>query len=90
MRINIRAFTLGAAVSAAVIFIACWTITAILPQFSMRMAEAMLHADLGGISWSITWPGLVLGTLWWAVWSGLTAALLGWIYNLAAPALPAA
>lgn len=75
--------TLGFAFAAA--FAAVWVICSLLvmlfPGFMMAMTGHMGHANMEGLSWTLTPGGVILGLISWAVWGWLLGWLIGFFYN---------
>jgi hypothetical protein len=80
---KLSAFSLAAAV--AVAFALIWTLCSvavlIFPSAMAMMTEHMIHADLTGFHWTLTWGGYLMGLISWVVWAGVTGWLAATVYN---------
>ena len=47
----------------------------------MSMSGYMIHANVEGLSWTMTWGGFVVGLLAWTICAAAVGWLIGWIYN---------
>lgn len=82
MRINATAFGLASAAVAAVSWILCSAIVGMIPGPMMNMSGHMVHANLEGMNWTLTFSGVVIGLVVWSLFAGLFAWALAVIYNL--------
>lgn len=55
MKLDIRALAIAAAVVAAALFLICAFFVAVAPKETTAFAGHLIHADLSGISRSLTW-----------------------------------
>ncbi len=81
MRLDARAFGVAAGATAAVLFILCALAVAIAPGPTTASAGYLIHADLSGLSRSLTFGSFVGGLISWALGTALTFWLVAAIYN---------
>jgi hypothetical protein len=81
MRLNARAFAIAAGATAAVLFILCALAVAIAPGATTAFAGYLIHADLSGLSRSLTFGNVVGGLILWALGTALAFWLVAVIYN---------
>ena len=81
MRLDARAFGLAAGAVAAVLFTICAAAVAIAPEATTAIAGEMIHADLSGITRTLTFGNFVGGLICWSVGTTLTFWLVAAIYN---------
>lgn len=65
----------------ALLWVICSASVALMPGAMMAMTGHMFHASMEGISWTLTWPGFLLGLVAWVVWAAVAGWLIGWCYN---------
>jgi len=88
MRLDIRAYGLAAATTAAVLFIICAVAVWLAPVTTTAFFGAIIHADLSGLARRLTPATFCLGLLVWTVGTGLAFGLAAWVYNRLAAAPP--
>jgi hypothetical protein len=80
---KLDAFKLGLAT--AIVFAIVWLICSLLvvtvPGAMMGMSGHMLHADLGGLNWTMHWTGFFLGLVGWSILAGLIVWAVASVYN---------
>lgn len=81
MKLDVRAFAVAAAVVAAALFLICALFVALAPEETTAFAGHLIHADLSGISRSLTWSNFFGGLVCWTVGTGFVGAALAWLYN---------
>ena len=82
MRINSLSFGIASAATAAVFWLLCSAIVAVMPGPMMNMSGHMVHANLDGMMWTLTFSGVIVGLLVWSLFAGLFGWVLAVIYNL--------
>ena len=87
MNEKLNASRLGVATTIAVLII--WAICSILVMtmgsMMMNMTGAMVHGDMSGMGWSLSFFGVMVGGLIWSLGAGITAWLIAIIYNALGP-----
>lgn len=73
------ALTLGG--TTAVLWTLCSALVAIQPALMMSITAHMIHADMDGFGWTLTWTGFFVGLISWTLCAAATGWLIGWIYN---------
>ena len=81
MQLQAPKLAFAAALTAALIFIACWLLVAAMPDAASTATEHMLHASMDNIEWNMSFVGLALGTLSWSLGAGVAAWLMATLYN---------
>lgn len=81
MQIQTPQLAFAAAITAAVLFIACWLLVAAFPVAASHATEHMLHVSMENIDWNMSPVGLALGTLSWSIGTGAAAWLMATLYN---------
>ena len=76
---NKLAFAFGG--TAIVLWIICSALVALLAGPMMSMTGHMLHANMEGLSWTLTLVGFFVGLISWTVWAALAGWLVAWLYN---------
>lgn len=81
MTLNTNKFAFSTAVVFSILWIICSAFVAVIPNPSMALTGIMVHADLSGMTWSLTWSSFIIGLAGWAIISGITAWLIAFFYN---------
>lgn len=81
MKLDTTRFGLAFGGTAALLWVICSALVALLPAPMLSMTGHMLHVDTAGFDWTLTWTGFFLGLISWVVWSLLAGWLVGWLYN---------
>ena len=81
MRLDARAFGLAAGAAAAVLFLTCAAAVAIAPEATTAIAGELIHADLSGMTRTLTLGSFIGGLICWFFGTAVTFWLMGWIYN---------
>lgn len=81
MKLNIRAFAIAMTIAAAILYIVCAAIVALLPDLAMGLAGKILHMDLSGLMRPISVGGFLVGLLALSVGWGLLSLIMASIYN---------
>jgi hypothetical protein len=90
MRLDPRAFGLSAGMVAAILFILCALGVWLAPEATTAMFGTLIHADLSGITRTLTLGSFVVGLVCWTVGTAVTFAVVASFYNrLTAKVTPA-
>jgi hypothetical protein len=81
MRLDARAFGLAAGCTAALLFVICALGVAIAPAATTAFAGMLIHADLTGITRTLTFTTLVGGLICWTIGTTLVFWTMGVVYN---------
>lgn len=81
MKLDAMKFGIATAITFGLIWIICSALVLILPSLMMDMSGHMIHGDLSGMTWYMTFSGMVIGLIIWSLFSGLIAGLIAHIYN---------
>ena len=81
MRLDARAFGLAAGVAAAVLFVICAVAVAIAPEATTAIAGELIHADLSGMTRTLTLGTFIGGLICWFFGTTLTFWFVAWVYN---------
>ena len=81
MKLDTRAFAFAAAIVAAGLFLICGFSVAVAPEATTNFAGHLIHADLSGITRSLTWGNFLGGLVCWTVGIGVVGVALAWLYN---------
>ena len=81
MKLDATKFGIATAVTFGLFWIVCSVLVMILPSLMMDMSGHMIHGDMSGMSWTMTFSGFVIGLIIWALFAGLIAGLIAHIYN---------
>jgi hypothetical protein len=81
MKLDTRAFAIATAVVAAALFLICAFFVAVAPEKTTAFVGHLIHADLSGMSRSLTWANFFGGLVCWTVGTGIAGAMLAWFYN---------
>lgn len=73
---------IASAIAFAILWIICSAIVYVSPGPMMEVSGHMIHADLSTLSWTLTWPGFIMGLVGWMVVAGVTSWLIALIYKL--------
>ncbi|HSR54943.1 MAG TPA: DUF5676 family membrane protein [Alphaproteobacteria bacterium] len=72
-------------IATAIIFAIVWVICSLLVVFApgpmMQMSGHMLHADLGGLNWTMHWTGFLVGLVAWSLIAGVIVWAVAAMYN---------
>lgn len=83
MRLELRAFAFAGGLTAAVLFTVCAFAVAVAPEATTAFAGTLIHADLGGMTRTLTWGSFCLGLVVWTGGTALTFGLVAAVYNRA-------
>jgi len=81
MKLDAMKLGIAAVLTTAVIWAVCTALVALLPGSMMGLSGHMVHADLGELSWTLTWAGYFVGLVVWSVSAGVAGWLFGMFYN---------
>lgn len=81
MKLDIRAFAIATALVTAVLFVICAFFVALAPRETTAVAGYLVHADLSGLSRSLTWGNFFGGLVGWSVGTAIIAGATAWLYN---------
>ena len=81
MKLSANSLAAAVAVAFALIWTACSLAVLAFPSVIAVMTEHMIHADLTGFHWTMTWGGYLIGLISWSVWAGAAAWLAATVYN---------
>ena len=65
----------------ALLWIICSALVALMPGPTMAMTGHMFHGNMEGFSWTLTWPGFLIGLVSWVISAAAAGWLIGWSYN---------
>ena len=81
MTIDSNKIAVATGLAFAIIWLFCSALVAFLPELMMGMSGHMVHANLGTMSWSMSFGGFFIGLVLWSFVSALTAWVMATIYN---------
>jgi hypothetical protein len=81
MKLDIRAFAIATALVTAFLFVICAFLVALAPKETTSVAGYLIHADLSGITRSLTWGNFFGGLVGWSVGTAILAGAMAWLYN---------
>ncbi len=81
LRLSVRSLFLATAMITGMAYLVCVLFLTVAPQATMTFFSYALHANLSGITRSVTWGSFIIGLLVWSVGTGLYAALVARLYN---------
>jgi uncharacterized protein DUF5676 len=81
MRLDARAFGLAAGAAAAVLCVICAAAVAIAPEATTAIAGELIHADLSGMTGTLTLGSFISGLICWFFGITVTFWFVAWIYN---------
>lgn len=82
MKLNIWAFALAVGTITAAAFTICAFFVAVAPEGTAAFIGYLLHTNLSGLTWPITWASFFAGLLGVGIWTALWAAAVAKLYNL--------
>jgi uncharacterized membrane protein YbhN (UPF0104 family) len=82
MRIDAIKFGLATAITTAIVWVLCSILVLAMPSPMMNMSGHMVHANLNGMNWTLTFTGFVLGLISWSIWAGIFGWILAYFYNM--------
>ena len=71
----------AAAIAAAALWTVCTALVVLAPGPARWVTGQMLHADLSGMDWSLTFGGFVAGLVAWSVLAWVVAVAIGAVYR---------
>jgi len=77
----VRSLFLATAITTGIAYLVCVLFLTVAPQATMAFFSYVLHANLSGITRSVTWGSFIVGLLIWSVGTGLYAAFVARLYN---------
>jgi len=81
MRLDEKSLGLAAAASFAVLWVICSGLVALSPGYMMGLTGHMMHADFGGMQWTLNITGFIYGLLLWCILAGAAGWLIAYFYN---------
>lgn len=81
MDLDAKRLALAVAGVTAVLWILCSAFVSVAPGPAMGITGHMIHADVSGFTWSLTWAGFVVGLVSWTLSAAVPAWLVAWAYN---------
>lgn len=81
MKLNTLAIANSTGLVTAVLFTLCALLLAVAPAAAYAVFSYLLHADLAGIAYAMTWGVYLGGLAAWVVFTWLVAAALASLYN---------
>ncbi len=81
MKLSARSLFLATAITTGIAYLLCILFVILAPQPTMAFFSSILHANLTGITLTVTWGNFITGLLFWSIVPGLYAALLARLYN---------
>ena len=82
MKINALNFAVGAAITAAVVWLVCSLFVWMVPGGMTSLTTNMMHMDITRTGWAISPAGVIWGLVGWSLFAGVFGWLLATIYNL--------
>ncbi len=65
----------------AVLWIICSALVALIPGPTGTLMGHMVHGNLEGYSWTLSWAGFFMGLVSWVLSAAAAGWLIGWSYN---------
>ena len=81
MKLNARSLFIATAVTTGILYLLCILFVLVVPQLTMAFFSSILHANLTGITFTVTWGNFITGLLFWSIGTGLYAAVVARLYN---------
>ena len=81
LKLSVRSLFLATAITTGIAYLICVLFLTVVPQATMAFFSYILHANLSGITRSVTWGSFIVGLLVWSVGIGLYAAFVARLYN---------
>lgn len=81
MRLDANRLAASSGLTAAILWILCSSVVAVLPGPMMRMTGHMVHASLEELDWTLTFTGFFVGLIAWMIFAAVTGWLIGWMYS---------
>jgi hypothetical protein len=79
--LSARSLFIATAIITGIAYLVCVLFLTVAPQITMAFFSYVLHANLSGITRSVTWGSFIVGLLAWSVGTGLYAAFVARLYN---------
>jgi len=79
MRLNVRAFAFAARLTASILVLVCAAAVAAAPETTTAFAGDLIHADLSGITRTLTRGSFLLALVVWTGGTAVTIALVAWV-----------
>ena len=81
MKLDAMKLGMATGIVFAVIWALCSLLVALLPGTMMQMSGHMIHADLGGMNWTMTGAGFIVGLILWTVLPSVLVWAVAGVYN---------
>lgn len=81
MRLNPKAFAIGAALATAALYAVCALAVAIAPGPSTAFVGYITHLDLTGLVRPISWGGFLVGVVTFSAYAAIGFGLAARLYN---------
>jgi hypothetical protein len=81
MVLDAKRLALACAMATAILWFICSASVVMMPALSLEVTGHLVHADLSGTSWSLTWGGFLIGLVTWTLTAAVSAWLIAWVYN---------
>jgi len=81
MKLDEKKLALSFGGTTAVLWIVCSALVALMPGPMGTLTGHMLHGNMEGFDWTLTWTGFFVGLVTWVLWIAASGWLIGWFYN---------
>ncbi|MBK7583264.1 MAG: hypothetical protein IPI67_24105 [Myxococcales bacterium] len=81
MKLDVKALTLATALVTASLYALCAIVVALFPGPSLAMFAAIMHANLGTLSWAMDIGTVGTGLVCTTALASLIVYAVGWTYN---------
>lgn len=81
MKIDATKLGLSMGGTAAILWSICSALVVVQPALMMTITGYMVHVNMDGFSWKLTWVGYIVGLVAWTICAAAAGWLTGWIYG---------
>ena len=81
MKLQTNKLAIATAIAFSILWVICSAFIALIPDLSISLTGAMLHANLSAMAWTLTWFGFFVGLVAWALLGVISAWLIAYLYN---------
>ncbi len=81
MKINAARSAQSCGISAIFLWTACSLLVVVAPTLMTAITGHMLHTQMNGFVWHLTWPGYFVGLVSWTVCAAITGWLIASVYE---------
>ncbi|NOX70727.1 MAG: hypothetical protein GXP15_16185 [Gammaproteobacteria bacterium] len=81
MKLDEKRLAFSLAGTTVVLWFVCSALVVLMPGMMGTLTGHMLHGNMEGFNWTMTWSGFFVGLVLWVVWAAAAGWLIARCYN---------